>query len=299
MKTALVTGWKGFVGRHMRKRLEVEGYDVYGMDTQDGHEYDCREFFRKDTARFDLVVHCAAVVGGRAMIDGDPLQLITEDLTIDAEMFRWAMRTRPGRIVYFSSSAAYPVVYQTESCAHVRLPEFAIPTSRFFGEPDQTYGWVKLTGERMAAEANAEGIKTHVFRPFSGYGADQDDTYPFPAIIKRARELTLGFEPFEVWGDPESTRDWVHIKDVVNCVMAHIEEDVLGPVNICTGRPTSFRELATLALEANGITGRRVTGLQAAPMGVFHRVGDPTLMQHVYTPQITIEEGVALAVAHS
>lgn len=303
---ALVTGSAGFVGRHMVEALTERGYLIVDVDIADGR--DAREFFRESQSRFDLVVHCAAVVGGRTMIDGEPLRLAVEDLTLDAELFRWALRTRPGRIVYFSSSAAYPVHRQTEawsktpSWAEQGLMESWIwdaanDEEQGLGMPDQTYGWVKLTGERLAAEANAEGIRTHVFRPFSGYGGDQAFDYPFPAIVRRALDHEVG-TPFTVWGDPESARDWVHIDDVVACVLAAIDADDIGPMNICTGRATRFGELAKMALVAAGHDEHLIAirGDTSKPTGVFWRVGDPARMQQVYTPKITIEEGIARAV---
>jgi nucleoside-diphosphate-sugar epimerase len=298
---ALVTGHAGFIGRHMVAALRARGYDVLGVDIaalDRGRSVrgDCRDWFRTapEDARVDLVVHCAAVVGGRTMIDGEPLRLAAEDLSIDAELFRWALRTRPRRIVYFSSSAAYPVELQQMRNAS-KLAEHHIG-GQFFGMPDATYGWVKLTGERLAAEANAEGIRTHVFRPFSGYGADQALDYPFPAIVQRAATHDPA-QPFRVWGHAASTRDWVHVDDVVRCVLAHVDADVLGPANICTGRATSFAELAHMALARFGIDGVPVVGDESKPMGVFHRVGDPALMSEVYTPRITVEEGLDRAAA--
>lgn len=292
IRTALVTGSAGFVGRHMVEVLHRRGYAVFGCDLLDGN--DCRNLFRGDyPGPFDLVVHCAAVVGGRTLIDGEPLRLAAEDLSIDAELFRWALRTRPPRIVYFSSSAAYPVELQTMA-VNRQLRETDIG-GNYLGMPDATYGWVKLTGERLAAEANAEGIRTHVFRPFSGYGDDQALDYPFPAVIQRAA-LHDPAQPFRVWGHAASTRDWVHIDDVVACVLAHVDADVVGPVNICTGRATSFAELAFMALARFGFDGVPVIGDDTKPMGVMHRVGDPAVMSEVYMPRITVEEGIQRAV---
>lgn len=302
---ALVTGSAGFVGRHVVKALARRDYEIVMVDIADGN--DCRDLWHPDApslGHFDLVVHCAAVVGGRTMIDGEPLRLAVEDLTLDAELFRWALRTRPGRIVYFSSSAAYPTHWQR--IAGWPLYETLIGSDCDWYQPDQTYGWVKLTGERLAAEANALGIRTHVFRPFSGYGADQDDSYPFPAIMRRAREWVIADvadraignppAPFTVWGDPGSARDWMHVDDVVACVLAAIDADDIGPMNICTGVATTFEHLATLALvEAGARVVPHIVGDTSKPTGVFWRVGDPTRMQQVYTPKITIAEGVRRA----
>lgn len=302
VRTALVTGHRGFVGRHVARALDDRGYHVLGVDLADGN--DCRTLFRLDGRQFDLVVHCAAVVGGRTMIDGEPLRLAAEDLSIDALLFSWALRTRPGRIVAFSSSAAYPTFLQESDGIRLHEGQIGHTCGDWVGAPDQTYGWVKLTLERLAAEANAEGIRTHVFRPFSGYGADQALDYPFPAIVTRAiaaakRDVAnraLGeIELFSVWGHPGSARDWVHIDDVVGCVLAAIDADDIGPMNICTGRATRFDELAAMALAEAGCRPLPIQGDHAEPMGVFWRVGDPTRMRQVYTPRITVEEGLAMA----
>lgn len=290
---ALVTGSAGFVGRHMVAALMRSGYTVLGLDLVDGH--DCRQIAEPgwgEYGPFDIVVHCAAVVGGRTMIDGSPLELLAEDLSIDAALFRWALRARPGRIVYFSSSAAYPVHHQRRGSTR-RLDERDQrtplgPDSWTFLSPDQTYGWVKLTGERLAAEANAVGIKTHVFRPFSGYGADQPLDYPFPRYVERALARQ---SPFQIWGDGGSARDWIHIDDVVGAVLAAIDQDVLGPVNLCTGRATTFDELAAKCMAAAGYQAT-VEYVTDAPQGVFWRVGDPTKMHEFYRPRITLEEGI-------
>ena len=53
------------------------------------------DFFRHADDRFDVIVHAAAVVGGRAMIDGNPLALAV-NLELDAALFQWAL-PGPGR----------------------------------------------------------------------------------------------------------------------------------------------------------------------------------------------------------
>jgi Nucleoside-diphosphate-sugar epimerases len=266
----------------MVRRLKNVGFEVVGIDKKTGK--DCRAYFRDFIDRFDLVVHCAAVVGGRAHIDGNPLA-VAENLAIDSDMFRWALKTRQPRVVYFSSSAAYPVVYQGPEGTLLAEEDIG---HDFYGTPDNTYGWSKLVGEQLATTALQQGVKVHVFRPFSGYGSDQDDCYPFPAYIHRAKRRE---DPFIIWGDGTSRRDWIHVDDVVEAVLAAVDQDFLGPVNLCTGLGTSFDELASLVCDAEGYT-PAIEYNENAPQGVHTRVGDPEKMLSFYMPMVTLSEGI-------
>ena len=277
-RTALVTGSAGFVGRHTVAELERRGYHVTGIDIANDPPADARTLFRNVIEdrlagwRPDLVVHAAAVVGGRTMIDGRPLELAAVDLELDALMFRWVQIARPGRVVYLSSSAAYPTVYQSHAIAR-RLDEWLIDhRASYLGSPDNTYGLVKLVGERLALEAQAEGIPVTVVRPFSGYGLDQALDYPFPSFIDRARRR---LDPFPVWGDGEQVRDFIHIDDVVAGFLDAAEAGIDVPVTLGTGRPVSFNELAELVSAAAGYRPALEHHLDA-PVGVEYRVADPT-----------------------
>lgn len=270
----------------MTRALVGRGMEVVGVDIVEG--LDARDFFRLDDTRFDLVVHLAAVIGGRQKIDGAPLDLAV-DLAIDAEMFTWALRTKQRRIVYYSSAAAYPINLQWLPLRY-RLREDDIDLNDI-ATPDMTYGWAKLTGEMLASHAMNAGVPVSVIRPFSGYGEDQALDYPFPTFIQRARARQT---PFKVWGDGQQVRDFIHIDDVVDATLAAVDLDVQGPINLGWGRPTSFNELACL------VTGRTSTDLTIehildAPRGVEYRVADNSKMLTFYEPKITLEEGIRRA----
>jgi nucleoside-diphosphate-sugar epimerase len=215
---------------------------------------------------------------------------VASDLAIDADMFQWALRTRPKHIVYFSSSAAYPIFLQRLQYQQ-KLREIDINLEHI-RTPDFTYGWAKLSGEMLASYARAEGLKVTVLRPFSGYGSDQALDYPFPSFIERAKRKA---DPFEVWGRGTQVRDFVHIDDVVGATFAAVINDV-KTMNICSGRPTSFIELAEMVMLQAGYLAPIKNNLDA-PIGVEYRVGDPTRMLEVYEPKISLEEGIALALA--
>lgn len=287
---ALVTGSEGFIGRHLCRALDERGWMLTTVDVR--HEripWDARDTFRDETPPyFDLVVHAAAVVNGRETIDRRPLDQAV-DLELDAGLFGWARRSAPGCVVYLSSSAVYPV--------HLQRAAPARPLSEWMVDPDlpllpdALYGWTKLTGERLADLYRREGHRVVVVRPFSGYGSYQDACYPFPAIIDRAVRREL---PFTLWGSGRQVRDFVHVDDVVGAILAAIENNVDGPVNIGTGRPTPMIELAQLACTmAHHIHDSwSVTGELE---GVAYRVADTQLLSSFYEPKVSLEEGIARA----
>jgi nucleoside-diphosphate-sugar epimerase len=290
MKRALITGSAGFVGRHFTAYLAARGFELLTLDIRRHPDQDAREFFRLgSTGKFDLVVHAAAIVGGRKLIDGAPLALAS-NLELDAGLFQWALRNRPGRILYFSSSAAYPLHFQRQT-ARQRLyedfidPSFAGPVA---GVPDQLYGWTKLTGENLAYRARQEGLNVTVVRPFSGYGTDQDPSYPFPAFIARAASRE---DPFDVWGSGEQARDFIHIEDIVRASYGMVNLGMDGPVNLGTGRAVTMRELAVMVTSAAGYS-PAIRLVPGTPEGAAYRVCDPSLLREFYEPRVSLEEGI-------
>ncbi len=240
--------------------------------------------------QFSDVFHFAAIVGGRAKIDGDPM-MVALDLSIDAEFFYWLCKYPPKRVLYPSSSAAYPVSLQGKG-GSVALKESDIDYNSNLGVPDMTYGWSKMTGEYLAQiAARHYGLNVVCIRPFSGYGEDQDLSYPIPAIAARAARKE---DPFEVWGTGEQARDFVHIDDVLDFIfilMNHVSDG--SGWNIGSGQLTNFLQIIELM---TGFAGYKpsIKKLLDKPVGVHARYAD---MSQVYNrfgwkPKISLKEGM-------
>lgn len=289
----LITGAAGFLGRHFTARLFDDGHVVAPADIAEPYQLDALRMFEyMRDERYDLVLHLAAVSPHRAAIDGRALAVGAGNLALDAAMFEWAARTKPGRVVYLSSSAAYPVSLQCDCDPLWRLREENVRLDApNHGTPDAIYGWVKLTGERLADAYRATGGAVTVVRPFSGYGEDQSSQFPFGAFRDRAAARE---DPFVIWGDGEQVRDFVHVDDVVSAVLAAVDQGADGPLNICTGVGTSMRELAELFTATAGY--RPAFELHPEqPSGVAYRVGDPSRLHEIYTPRVSLAEGVKRA----
>jgi len=320
-KKILLTGGAGFVGRHLARRLLEAGHEVHCVDPivpltggieperwpefdpRDFrnfrfHREDCRAWFgRVDDTDFDYAYHLAAVVGGRAMIENQPLA-VADDLSIDSEYWQWAVRAKPKKTVCFSSSAAYPVRFQ-EKVGHRLLSEDMIDFSKDLGVPDYSYGWAKLTHEYLAKLAfEKHGLKSVTYRPFSGYGEDQDDHYPFPSICKRVLEMK-GKPKVTVWGTGDQMRDFIHIEDCADGILATVDRiDDAQALNLSTGKLTSFKEFARMAAKQAGYA-PEIAGQTEQPAGVFAR-GGCTKKQEAFgfKARIGFDEGVRRALEY-
>jgi GDP-L-fucose synthase len=242
------------------------------------------------------VLHLAAVVGGRAKIEGDPLAVAT-DLSIDADFFNWLARTvrpdniyDPKRIVYFSSSAVYPKLFQSDLGSRPLNEDMILWNNQsLLGSPDMTYGWAKLTGEYLAHFAvNQYQLPVVIYRPFSGYGPGQSFDYPFPSIVKRV----MDGGNVTIWGTGEQRRDFIHINDVVEAVFATMHKLVPGEaLNLGSGVGTSFNELALRAAKVLGRTIKLVSEL-GRPVGVMNRVADASRFLEMYQPHVDLDAGI-------
>jgi GDP-L-fucose synthase len=317
MKKILVTGGAGFVGRHLINQLLKQNWDVLVIDSlevgsgavspSDGWplfeprdfsnfsflELDCRTYFKDNVnAEFDYVFHLAAMVGGRSTIENKPL-LVSTDLAIDSDMWNWATKSRVSKIINFSSSAVYPITLQKHTANFIKLSEEMVSFDSDLGMPDLTYGWAKLTSEYLGKIAwEKYGIQSVVFRPFSGYGPDQDKSYPFPSICRRAIE-SVNLDKFTIWGSGNQSRDFIHIDDCIDGVLKMMDSiDNGDAINLSTGIPTTFYNFAKLATSYLNYY-PDIIGDESKPTGVNSRVGDTTKQISLgFKPKILFEEGI-------
>lgn len=291
MMNCLITGGCGFIGRHFTKKMCDLGYTVDVVDNMSSKsslyqdkwidrlkcsfnffEEDTLEYLRKTKKKYHIIIHASAIVGGRETIENDPL-LVSSNITTDNELFRWIEKNPTKYLVYFSSSAAYPIKLQTHE-SHRKLCLDDIDIKKNICIPDLTYGWSKLTGEFLL-DILSKRVNTNisVYRPFSGYGEDQHGSYPFPSIMKK---VLSGKEEIEIWSD--AVRDFVYIDDIVEYVLQTcFHNNKLVTRNIGSSIATSMSELANTISKVKFNRNVKINIVDNMPKGLYYRVSNDSI----------------------
>lgn len=297
-KQALVTGHRGFIGRHFFKALMEGGYDVLGADIwrENGICYpedNAHYWYSRGGERFDVVIHAAAAAPNRLAIDTEPQNFMT-NVQLDAAFIKYMAQHPESKGLYFSSSAVYPLELQDADSQWKLKEQFVRDDAYAHYSPADVYGWTKFFGERMATHAIRAGADIRIVRPFSGYGEDQSDKHPFMAIMKRVFDKEM---PIEIWGDGRQVRDWIHVDDIVGASLRILQQPYFGPINLGTGRGVSMTELARMGAKLLGYE-PEFKFLRDKPNGVSYRVSNSNKMHKIRVPRVSLEEGIARAMDH-
>ena len=123
MKKALVCGAGGFIGGHLVKKLQREGYWVRGVDIKP-HEWspaaaneflqldlrveeNCKTALTVDGGTFDEVYQLAADMGGMGFIHSAETEIMHNSVLINIYMTDWAARLGVPRYFFSSSVCVY------------------------------------------------------------------------------------------------------------------------------------------------------------------------------------------------
>ena len=281
MTTYTITGGAGFIGSHLADALLAAGHGVRVLDdfsTGRAENLDPRcEVIRGDVcdpAAAQRALEGAsgcfhlAAIASVARANEDWLGTHRVNLGGTITMFDAARELGGLPVVYASSAAVYG---NLEGVAHEGL----VPS------PRTAYGADKLGSELHARVGLlVHGVPSVGLRFFNVYGPRQDPSSPYSGVISIFADAIAAGRPVALHGDGSQTRDFVFVADVVAhliAAMRHLGDNPGALVlNVCTGRETSVRDLAS----AIGMACRREPVIRrgaARPGDIGRSVGAPGL----------------------
>ena len=295
----VVTGGAGFVGSHLCRELLARGDAVVAVDNL-------------VTGSLDNVADLAGP--DFAFVEADVSAGVDVDGSVDA-VLHLASPASPvdfARIPIEILKVGSLGTLNTLDLARAKGARyFLASTSEVYGDPlvhpqpESYWGNVNPVGPRSVydeakrfAEATAmayhrhHGVDVRIVRIFNTYGPYMrpDDGRVVSNFIVQA----LAGAPLTVHGDGTQTRSFCYVDDEVRGLLALLDSDHVGPVNV--GNPTEFTvlELAETVLEVTGSPSE----LRFDPRPVddpAQRRPDLTLAGRLlgWAPEVDLAEGVA------
>ena len=297
----LVTGGAGFIGSHLASELLKRKHSVVIFDNLcSGKIANLKEISKKPGFEFaegdirdeiklkaafqgvDAVIHLAALIDITASVT-DPALTNDVNVTGTLNVLREAVRCKVKRFVFASSTAVYG---DAET-----LPI----TENVIVNPISPYAASKLAGEAYCkAFAGSYRLSTVVLRFFNVYGPRSENS-PYCGVITKFLQQANKGETINIYGDGKQTRDFIHVKDIVEALILALEaHEVDGETfNICTGIPTSINDLAS-AVQVATQKKLPITHAQARQGEIKFSYGDPSKAAEKlhFTAKVSLSEGL-------
>jgi len=267
-KKVCVTGATGLIGSYVVKLLVESGAEVRAV----WHKRPPNEFTKLaqsvfttdqndcglmsyDETRYvvqgcDIVMGCAGITGGVNLPSLDPVSYVGPATAMVINTLQACVEEKVQRFGYLSSTTVYPPSEDPvlEEDADSGKPYYPLYRG---------IGMSKRFLERLCRYYHeTTGLGVSVIRPSGAYGRfdnfSEKTSHVVPGMISRALALGDGKE-FEVWGDGEDVRDFIHAQDVARCMLiATAKIDHATPYNCASGQGITTRELAENVLIAVG-----------------------------------------------
>ena len=292
--SVLVTGARGMLGSAISRKFVLEGKDVIEMTREKVDLLDAEstlDFISRKKP--NLVVHCAAVVGGIKASVSMGSKYFIDNTRIDQSVLFASRKSEIKNLIYIASSCMYP--------ANVNHPlkEQEILTGAL--EPtNEEYAIAKIVGSRLTqAIAKEDSLNWRVLIPSNLYGPndnfDLGRAHLLAAIIRKGIEAReLGLRTVEMWGDGTPRREFTHVDDFARWVYkSSLFLDKTPPVlNIGYGKDYSVREFYEFVLSALQLDVEIVPNPQMPNGNMMKLMDSSEAISLGWNPEITIERGI-------
>ena len=256
-KRILLTGGGGFLGSHLQAALaEAGAHSVFAPRRRQfdlTRAGDIEELFR--TARPQILIHGAAVVGGIGANRAEPGRFFYENALMGIQLIEAARKHALEKVVVLGTICAYP--------KFTPLP-FS-EDDLWNGYPEETNAPYGIAKKALLVQCQAYrqqyGMNAIFLLPVNLYGPadnfDPQTSHVIPALVRKCFEARAArCTEVVLWGDGSPTREFLYVKDASEAITAATRfYDKPEPVNLGSGREISIRDLAEMIARLTGFPG--------------------------------------------
>ena len=295
-KRVTVTGGNGFLGRHVVKRLERLGAQVFVPRQRDYNLTTLEACMRCMLEHpCDLLVHAAAYYGGIGINVNEPAKLYYSNLVMGANVMEAARLTHVAKVVNIGTACSYPGYLEGHlkeadlwsGPCHASVVNYGL-TKKMLAVQSQAY--LKQYGLK-----SIHLILTNLYGPGDSYNPER--SHVVAALVRKFVEAEMSKAPtVEVWGTGKPVREFIYVEDCADAIVLAAEkyDDAAMPLNIGTGIGTTIRELTEAVQAASGYKGKLVWNTDK-PDGAMMKVLDVTRMKQQlegWSPPTSLRDGL-------
>jgi len=295
MTKVVVLGGSGFLGSNVADAFHRRGFQVETCSRRSGvdarQEHTLTAYLRR--VKPDILVHCAAHVGGIAYNAKRPIAVFEDNLLLGFAVVRAACSAGIGKFVNIMPNCTYPGEMELYSESGWWDGPMH-PTVLTYGMPRKAL-WAHAWACRQ--ELGFESI--HLVLPNLYGPGDHFDivrSHALGALIRKvvdAKQAGLG--EVEVWGTGNAIREWMYVADAAEAIARATESyNDMEILNLGCGKGCSIRELAEMIAEAADWPGKFVFDT-ARPDGAPRKILDTAKMRSVlgdWQPPTKLREGI-------
>jgi GDP-L-fucose synthase len=259
-KRIVVTGGAGFLGKHLVKRLNMDGCRHVFVPQYPEYDFtlhsDVERMFMAH--RPQVLIHLAAVVGGIGANRHNPGRFFYDNAMMGIQLIDAARRYNVAKVVVLGTICAYPKF----------TPVPFSEDNLWNGYPEETNAPYGLAKKMLLVQCQAYreqyGTNAIYLLPVNLYGPgdnfDLETSHVIPAMVRKCVEaVDANKKEIELWGDGSPTREFLYVEDAAEGIALATERyDKPAPVNLGSGMEISILDLATTVAEMSGFKGRIV-----------------------------------------
>jgi GDP-L-fucose synthase len=294
----IVLGADGFIGAHLVRRCRAAGWTVHAIGRAAGDFTDPAvvEAALSSAPKAGRILHAITKQRTGAVQYGIQGELLRENAQIHLNVLEaWRRHQPQAKLISLGSSCTYP------EAAHP-MPEEEFGT----GVPHPS-----VRGYALAKQILALGSATYgqqyglhwlhaVMATVYGPGAHYEDgrAHFMSAMIARAvRSMRSGGSEFEVWGNPDTVRDLLHVDDQIDALLAADAAFTDRILNITPNMPVTIGSCARAILSVLRWDAR-ITHPPGSFQGAAYKSLDSTRFLEAtgWRPRLSLTEGIAQVV---